>query len=152
MSEEPSKERIEIEVPSKALYVQHAHCPKGCDLMEPGVKIGGYPSVRVRLRHHGKEGFIYLDPRYGSFENISEIDVPDGEVVEFFCPHCGASLKDEHARCKVCSAPMFALSLPRGGIIEGCLRKGCFEHVLRIVSGEELLSRLFESDTLSSYL
>ncbi|MDZ7373197.1 MAG: hypothetical protein ONB23_04435 [candidate division KSB1 bacterium] len=147
-----SKERIEIEVPSKALCIQHAHCPQGCDLMDPNVKIGGYASVRVRARYRDQEGDIFLDPRYGSFENISEVAVPDGEIAEFFCPHCGISLRDEHQRCKVCSAPMFALSLPRGGIIEGCLRKGCFEHVLRIVSGEELLGRLFENDTLSTYL
>ena len=99
MEQEKPKERIEIEIPAKAVAIQHAHCPNGCDLMEPRVKIGGYASVRARLRYGDKEGDIYLDPRYGSFENISEVDVPEGEIVELFCPHCGVSLKDEHQRC-----------------------------------------------------
>ncbi|NOZ56800.1 MAG: hypothetical protein GXO73_08460 [Calditrichaeota bacterium] len=152
MTEEAKKERIEIEVPPKKLTITHAHCPNGCDLMEESVKIGGYASVHVRVRYKDEEGDMYLDPRYGSFENISDIEIPEGEIVELFCPHCGQSLRDEHERCRQCSAPMFALMLPHGGIIEGCLRKGCYEHELRIVSGEELLSRLFENDTLASFL
>jgi hypothetical protein len=47
---------------------------------------------------------------------------------------------------------MFVLHLPRGGVVEGCLKKGCFEHSLKIVDAEELLKRLFDEHTLDAYL
>src|SRR6056297_908592 len=79
----------------KVVDVQHAHCPKGCNLMNDEVKINGMDSIMVDLKWKDKEGKIYLDPEYGSYKHKSEVDVPDGEVVEFFCPHCGVSLTEE---------------------------------------------------------
>lgn len=148
----PTKEKIEVTVPSKAIRIQHAHCPRGCSLMDDEVKIDGYPSVTVKTKYQNREGLIHLDPVYGSFHNISELDLKPKDVVEFFCPHCGVSLTDEGQTCNVCSSPMFALHLPYGGIIEGCLKNGCMEHSLKLVHGEELLNRLFEDQTLDAYL
>lgn len=148
----PTKEKIEVTVPSKAIRIQHAHCPKGCSLMDDEVKINGYPSILVKAKYKDQEGLLHLDPVYGSFQNVSELDVEKGGVVEFFCPHCGISLTDEGQTCNVCASPMFALYLPHGGIIEACLRNGCLEHSLKLVDSEQLLSRLFEDQTLESYL
>lgn len=146
------KETVEIQIPSKAIRVQNASCPNGHSLMDHDHKINGYPSITVLVKYKGKEGLIHLDPVYGSFKNLAEIEVPKDVIVEFLCPICKASLTDEAQSCNVCSAPMFALHLPFGGIIEGCLRNGCQFHSLVFVNGEELVKRLYDDHTLEAYL
>ena len=138
MSDEKNKKRdkIEIEVPKASICVEAAHCPEGCDLVDPSVKIHGRPSIGVRISFNDKEGMIHLDPTYGGFDSESEIRIPEGTVVEFSCPHCNVSLKDEDMLCQTCSSPMFVLHLPKGGLLEGCLKKGCTFHTLRIVDTE----------------
>lgn len=146
-----NREKIELQIPSKAVHISHAACSNGCSLMDESVQIGGHASIRVAIRYAGQEGIINLDPVYGSFQHQCTIPVPTGAVVEFFCPNCGVSLKGQET-CNVCSSPTFVLHLPRGGVIEGCLKKGCFAHSLRIVDAEELLKRLFDEHTLDAYL
>ncbi len=146
------KEVVEIEVPSKALRIQHANCPNGHSLMDPENKINGYPSITVLAKYEDYEGPIHLDPIYGSYKNHPEIQLPNGVVVQFFCPHCHVSLTDEGQTCNVCSAPMFAIYLPHGGIVEGCLRDGCQFHNLKFVDGEELLKRLYDDHSLDAFL
>ncbi|MBN2426328.1 MAG: hypothetical protein JXR46_02590 [Calditrichaceae bacterium] len=147
------KIRIEIEMPTDSLKVEHATCPNGHLLADPTVKINGKPSIKVKVRYKDQEGLIYLDPVYGSYENIERgISIPKGAVVDFFCPVCGADLKNPDEFCQVCSSSMFMFHLPHGGIIEGCLKKGCMFHKLDIVDSEQQLARLFTNDTMSSFL
>jgi hypothetical protein len=146
------KEVVEIELPSKAIRIQHASCPNGHSLMDNDHLINGYASVTVLVKSKGHQGLVHLDPIYGSFKNVFEVKVEEGGIVEFFCPHCRTSLIDEHQMCSICSAPMFSLHLPHGGIIEGCLRNGCQFHTLKLVSGDELVKRLYESHSLDAYL
>lgn len=128
----------------RMVYIQTAHCPDGCDLMCEKVKIRDLNSICVKIHYKDQEGFIYLDPEFGSYEHISELDVPDGEIVRFSCPHCGVSLVDETETCRTCSAPVFTLVLPNEGEVSGCLRKGCFDHTLKIESFEALQLRIDE--------
>ena len=146
------KELVELALPSKAIRIQHASCPKGHSLMDKEHQINGYDSVSVLVKYQNQQGRIYLDPVYGSFKNVLEIKVDEGGIVEFLCPHCLVSLVDDLQTCSICSAPMFALQLPHGGIIEGCLRNGCQFHTLKLVSGDELVKRLYDSHTLDAYL
>ncbi|MEJ2637099.1 MAG: hypothetical protein P8184_17655 [Calditrichia bacterium] len=152
----PQKEKlqIEIEVPSKKIRVSHVHCPNGHNLCDPSVKINDFPSIRLKLKNKmGEEGFLYLDPVYGSFQNREEgIQIAADEVVDAFCPECGVSLTSPDETCQLCASPMFLLHLPKGGIIEGCLKKGCYFHRMKIVDAEEQIARLFENHTLESYL
>ena len=90
------------------------------------------------------DGHVHLDPAYGEFQNLGDRSVPRGAVVELLCPGCGVSLEDPEAVCSICSTSMFVLQLPRGGFVEGCRRKACFHHKLRLVSGDEALQRLFQ--------
>ncbi|HNW60293.1 MAG TPA: hypothetical protein PKI62_11500 [bacterium] len=147
-----NKDIVELEVPSKVLRIQNASCPNGHSLMDESHLISGYPSVTVLARYDDEMGQVHLDPIYGSFKNISQINVPEGELVEFLCPVCQVSLQDAGQRCTVCSAPMFAMQLPKGGIVEGCLRNGCQFHNLKLVSSDELVQRLYESHSLDAYL
>jgi hypothetical protein len=47
---------------------------------------------------------------------------------------------------------MFVFNLPKGGIIEGCLKNGCVYHKMKIIDAEQLVARSFENSTLESYL
>ncbi len=147
------KLHIEVEVPSKKIHVEHVYCPNGHSLCNEEKKIHGYPSIKTKVTIGAKEGIIYLDPVYGSFDNIEEgISIPNGGVVELFCPECGVNLTDPDESCQLCASPMFIFHLPKGGIVEGCLKKGCHYHKMKIVDAEQQISRLFENDTLESYL
>lgn len=138
-----SGDNIEIVLPRTRVTVTEAKCPEGCSLMTKERLIGGHPSVGVRFSYGDVSDMIYLDPRYGSFENVCHVEIPDQQVVEFHCPHCGTSLADEEERCLTCSTPLFALHLPGGGIVEGCLRKGCGFHKLQIVDLDARFARLY---------
>lgn len=149
------KEKIllEVAVPAKTLLVEHAACPNGHSLIDAAVTIHGKPAIKVKVRHEDKAGWLYIDPIYGSYDNIEkDISLPRGGVVEFYCPQCGASLADTTERCQLCSSPMFVFHLPKGSIVEGCLRKGCIFHKLKIIDAEQQLSRLFQNDTLEAFL
>jgi hypothetical protein len=147
------KVQIEIEVPTKSLNLEHASCPKGHLLRNEQVKIHGLPSIYVKVKYRKQIGDLYLDSTYGSFDNIYKgISVPDNAVVELLCPECQSSLTDKIERCQLCSAPLFILNLPKGSNLEGCLRKGCFFHKMKIVDADMQLGRLFENQTLEAYL
>ena len=124
--------------------IQNAHCPNGCDLMAENIKIKGLKAIEVKIRWKNKEGKLYLDPEFGSYANISEVEVPKGEIVDIICPHCGISLRREQELCRNCSAPTFAMELPNEGQIIGCLRNGCFEHTLKIESFAAMQLRIEE--------
>jgi hypothetical protein len=146
------RDRIELEVPEGKVVIQHARCPRGCDLMDPEVPIHEHPSIHLLCEFGGKRSHIHLDPVYGSHDNVYQQKIPEGAVVELLCPQCGAGLKDPDTSCAKCSAPMFTLHLPRGSFVEACQRNGCAHHVLRIVTGEQLMERLFNDVGMDAYL
>jgi hypothetical protein len=151
----PKKEKleIEVEVPSKKIHVEHVYCSKGHSLCDPSHKIHGYPSIKVKVKYKDKSGYLYVDPIYGSYDNMEEgIKLPKGAVVEFFCPECNVSLKSEDETCQLCASPMFLFNLPKGSIVEGCLKKGCYYHKMKIVDAEQEIARMFRNDTLDSFL
>jgi len=150
--EERVSDSIEVTVPAATLVIRHARCPGGCLLMAPEVTIGGHPSIHVRASQGGREGDLYLDPAYGSFNHRSALEIEEGSVVTFSCPHCGASLEETGRFCSSCSAPLFVMQLPRGGRIEGCMRKGCFAHRLEVVDLGAQLLRLYEESEMDAYL
>ena len=147
------KIQVELEISSKSVNVQHAFCQNGHSLIDSSVKINGFAAIKVKVRANNQEGLLYLDPVYGSYNNIEKgLTIPKGTLVEMFCPECGKSLTDEQETCQVCSSPMFVFHLPKESIIEGCLKKGCMFHKLRIIDGEHQMMRLFENSTLESFL
>ncbi|MBN1825110.1 MAG: hypothetical protein JW958_02510 [Candidatus Eisenbacteria bacterium] len=144
---EQRDDRIEVRIPRGKITIRSAHCPSGCDLMAPDAPVHGHPSIAVRILHGGREGTLHLDPTYGSYDNICDLEIPDGAEVEFACPHCGVSLVDRDEHCPSCSAHMFVLHLPREAIVEGCLRKGCAAHTLRLVDLDEQILRMYGDET-----
>ena len=147
------KVQIEVEVSSEKLNVKHATCPNGHQLSDESALIHDHPSLKVKIRFKDKKGFLYLDPIYGSYDNKFEgISMPKSGVAEMFCPECNVSLTDPNDTCQLCSSPMFVFHLPKGGIVEGCLKNGCLFHKMKIVDAEQQIARSFENNTLESYL
>jgi hypothetical protein len=145
-------ERVEVTVPAGKLHVQHAACPNGCSLMSKTVLIGGYPAITVAASYGDQAGVVHLDPAYGGFDNIMGVDVPNGDVVEFSCPHCGVSLRHTSETCTTCSSPTFVVHLPRGSLVQGCLRKGCFAHKLVLADIGDQIASEFSEHGLDAYL
>jgi hypothetical protein len=142
-------EKIIVEVPAQTLHIEHATCPSGHNLMDPGVPINGHPSIKIILQYGDVKGIVHLDPVYGSFHNIFDIDIPEGVVVDMFCPTCGVSMKVQDNRvCDWCFSPLFQFYLPNGGILEGCLKVGCHQHKLRLVDVDEQLGIVHGQDQI----
>lgn len=136
-------EKIIVEIPTQAIHVEHAACPNGHSLMDPSVEINGYPSVKVILQYGSVRGIVHLDPVYGSFHNIFDIQIPEGVLVDMFCPTCNVNMKETDGRvCDWCFSPLFLLYLPKGGLLEGCLKVGCHQHKLKLVDMNEQLGML----------
>lgn len=138
------KEIVEIEIPSKTIRVKHAMCRNGHSLMDKHKLINGSPAITVLAKYSEQEGLIHLDPVYGSFQNLWEITVPEGECVELYCPTCKVSLSDHGQICDECLAPTFAIYLPNGGMVEACLRNGCHFHTLKFTDSDEIGKKLLE--------
>jgi len=120
--------------------------------MDASLPISGHPSIKVVLQYGDIRGTVHLDPVYGSFHNLFDVDIPEGVIVDMFCPACGGSMKVEGDFCDFCGAPMFALKLPNGGILEGCLKVGCHRHKLKLVDVDEQLGELQGKDHIQLLL
>jgi hypothetical protein len=96
-------------------------------LEDDKVLVDNFPSVKTKAICRGQEGFLHLSSTYGSFQTETDLPIEMGDVVEFFCPYCGGSLKTK-AICKECDAPMMRVDLDAGGYIRFCSRKGCCNH------------------------
>lgn len=147
------KIQIEVEIPSESIKLIQVSCPNGHSLSDENIKFHGFPSIKIKVHQKKDEGFLYLDPVYGSYHKIEEgIKIPNNAVCEFFCPECNINLTDPHDTCQLCSSPLFVFHLPKGSIVEGCLKKGCLFHKMKIVDAEQQFQRLYKNGSIDSYL
>ena len=140
-------ERLTVEVPSEALSIKSCCCPQGHSLIDQEHLMDGEPSIRLLIQNGGESGVIHLHPRYGNFEVECSFELKDGEVYDLLCPTCTKSVRGEEERCIFCGAPMFVLTLPRSGQVQGCTRRGCHNHKLKVIDLNAQLAELFELDT-----
>ena len=122
----------------RVIDIQHAECSNGCNLITDEQLINGMKSIKVKAKFGNNEGIIYLDPEFGSYKHVTDLDIPDGTIVEFSCPECGVNLVDPADLCKTCSSPMLSLTIPKEGVVAACTKKSCFDHALRIESFDEM--------------
>ncbi len=114
----------------KRIFPIAVSCPR-CNhsLMDGTFPIDGYPSIRVTVCFDHKHGWLRLSSLYGSYNILSEHDIPMGTVVTFFCPHCHAEIFGSW-ECPMCAAPMVPMIVRGGGIVQICSRRGCKSHML----------------------
>jgi two-component system NtrC family sensor kinase len=105
--------------------IRKAVCPAGCDLVDPTVRIGGLPALRVIRLASGKESVVHLDPVYGRFNHSANQACDEGIVAEMLCSRCRAPLAVAGERCGECGAGRFGVQVPGGGQVLWCARVGC---------------------------
>jgi two-component system NtrC family sensor kinase len=110
--------------PFGSTQIKQALCPKGHELMDHELKIGGAPSIRVRGKSQGAEGYIHIDPVYGKNRNHYGFQVGENESIDVSCSKCNMSLMDASKKCPACGDPIYVLEIPGKGRFEGCLKKG----------------------------
>jgi len=98
-------------------------------LMDPGAPVDGRPSIRVTVDFRNVLGSVNLSSLYGSFHSAGGVEIPEGAVCEFFCPHCHGRLGGP-SRCPECGAPMIPMVVRGGGMVQICARRGCRGHRL----------------------
>jgi NADH-quinone oxidoreductase subunit E len=119
----------------RRIFPVSVSCPR-CNhtLMDPEHPIDDAPSVRVTVAFERQHGWLRLSSLYGSPAIESEYEIPDDTVVNFFCPHCHADLRGA-SNCPECGAPMVAMIVRAGGIVQICARRGCKGHMLDLSGG-----------------
>ncbi len=105
--------------------IRKAHCPRGCDLLDGTLKIGGASSIHITGACGGRSFSVHLDPLYGRFNDQAIEACEDGQFVAYSCAHCRTSLESPGVRCETCGAPAFAVQVPGKGPVHYCSRKGC---------------------------
>lgn len=120
--------------------VKCPYCKKS--FMDGETQIDGYPSVRVNIQHGNKIGTLNLSSIYGSYNIISEINIPEEEIVLFFCPECHASLSLKYL-CEECKAPLAFFELKNGGKVQICSRRGCKYHAIDYSNLSQKISALY---------
>jgi ribosomal protein L40E len=104
--------------------------------MDPTLRIGGLPAIRVVRVASGKESVVHLDPVYGRFNHAAALACEDGVVAEFLCSRCRASLGVAGERCRKCGSGMFAVQVPGKGRVEWCTRVGCHSSLWKEMEAE----------------
>ncbi|MHC4124744.1 MAG: hypothetical protein ACYSSI_14300 [Planctomycetota bacterium] len=74
--------------------VTKAYCPEGCNIIDKGHKINGYPGLRIKFKRPGMEGEFVLSAIEGDFKKIMlSGQLEDNVKDELYCPHCGIMFK-----------------------------------------------------------
>lgn len=119
-------------------------CPVcGKSLMDDEKLVDHNSSIKLNIKIGNTEGIINLSSIYESYNYICDIDVPEDEIVEFYCHHCEAQIIEEY-KCKKCSAPMIPLTLDMGGTVSFCARNGCKNHYVEFEDLSIALKKLYQ--------
>jgi two-component system NtrC family sensor kinase len=105
--------------------IRRAACPKGCDLLDASVRMGGHPAPRVAQVCKGREAIVHLDPIYGRCIHSASEPCEEGILAAFHCPRCRASLLVPGRKCGTCGSPVFGVEVPEQGRVEWCTANGC---------------------------
>ena len=124
-----------------SLNVKCPECSKS--LMDSENKVDNEPSIKLLIEIADKKGQIWLSSIYGSYNYISNIDLPDNAVANLTCPHCKSDMTNEEL-CDVCKAPLVTLILDMGGKVNICSRKGCKNHNIGFEDLSEALKKLYQ--------
>ncbi|RLD60967.1 MAG: hypothetical protein DRJ01_08780 [Bacteroidetes bacterium] len=119
-------------------------CPVcGESLMDHDKLVDNEHSVRLIIKTPTNKGIIRLSSVYGSYNYISDINIPKDEIAEFYCPHCKSQITSKK-ECDSCGAPMVPFNIEMGGQVNICSRKGCKNHLMEFSDDNVALKKLYE--------
>lgn len=124
-----------------ALNVKCPSCSES--LMDKKHLVDNKPSILLHVEHNNKKGVINLSSIYGSYNYICDIEIPDGEVANFSCPHCNAKLKAK-TECLTCGGEMIPFYLDMGGKVSICARSGCKNHHVEFEDLSQALKKMYQ--------
>jgi uncharacterized protein (UPF0212 family)/uncharacterized protein YbaR (Trm112 family) len=120
------------------------NCPScGKSLMDAEHLVDNEQSIKLDIKINGKTGMIWLSSIYGSYNYTSDIDLPAGEQVSMYCPHCNDKIQSEFD-CLVCGANMVSFVLDIGGKVSVCSRIGCKNHSVEFEDLSVALKKLYQ--------
>lgn len=74
--------------------VDHAYCPKGCDLIDSDYIINEFPGLRLKFKRPGMEGEFVISAIEGDFDKIIlSGKLEDGVKDDVLCPYCNTLLE-----------------------------------------------------------
>lgn len=122
-------DKVEIEGDERIFPID-VSCPR-CNrsLMDPSRPVDGYPSIRVTVSFDTKHFSLSFSSLYGSHNVEGKHEIPEGEVLNFFCPHCHTELIGT-GPCPECNVSMVPMIVRSGGVVQICPRNGCKGHLL----------------------
>lgn len=100
--------------------IKKAACPKRHSLIDNEFKIGGFPSLKVKVLSENNEGIIHLDPVYGKHRNEYNLIFPLTKDAKFVCPDCSSSLILQDKTCPDCGSPVLVFDTSGQGLYEVC--------------------------------
>ncbi|MCF8372066.1 MAG: hypothetical protein K9H64_10615 [Bacteroidales bacterium] len=119
-------------------------CPKCREsLLDPQRKIDNVPGIKLLVSCNDQKGSIWLSSIYGSYNYMTDIEIPEGTIAEFSCPHCKEEITGK-ASCEICEAPMVPLNLEMGGYVRFCSRSGCTDHNVEFADLSVALKKLYQ--------
>jgi len=90
--------------PKGNTQIKSAVCLKNHNLVYKEFKIGGLPSIQLKIKSNGFEGFMNLDPIYGNDRHFFGINLSKNSSISLNCPTCDISLIDKNEKCPECGA------------------------------------------------
>jgi hypothetical protein len=122
------------------LSVKCPHC--STSLMNPYFTIHNKPSVKLVIHCNDQVGVVNLCSFYGCTDHSSTIEIAEGDICQFFCPHCEQELHCEHT-CRECGAPMVKFAMDKGGLLHMCSRRGCNSHYMNFLNVSDALRKMY---------
>jgi len=122
--------------------ILHVKCPF-CEtsLMDRARLVDGQPGIKLSVETPRSKGTILLSAVYESFNYKCDVEIVEGDIVKFFCPHCLQRITDS-MMCEECEAPLIPFLLDFGGKVLICSRAGCKAHFLEFEDFREALYKI----------
>jgi len=119
-------------------------CPVcGKSLMDDEHLVDNEPSILLNVEIAGKKGSIHLSSIYGSYNYLTDIEMPKGEIAKFTCTHCNAHITSD-SECLSCGADMVPFYLDMGGKVTICSRSGCKNHIVAFEDLAIALKKMYQ--------
>lgn len=119
-------------------------CPVcGKSLMDESQLVDNEPSILLNVEIGDSKGEIHLSSIYGSYNYMTDIEMPAGEVAKFSCTHCETHITSD-SECLSCGANMVPFYLDMGGKVTICSRSGCKNHIVAFEDLAVALKKMYQ--------